>query len=117
MLQLKMAKPPDLIGAQLAKFTVPGMDRRCADLILSSGLVDGGPARFTQNFRYLAVRMRDEPRHIKERLLFPSDSIPSLTLGHRLRVWCTVSMTGIIESLANRGIRFTDRPRYGARAD
>jgi hypothetical protein len=40
MLQLKMAKSPNLFGAQLAEFTVPGMDRRHVDLILRRGFVD-----------------------------------------------------------------------------
>jgi hypothetical protein len=118
MLHLKMAKSPNLLSAQMAEFTVPGVDRCHADLILRRRFVDGGLARFTQNLRYLAVRMRSESGHIKQRLPLASGSIPSLTpkrarCGHRR----APSLTGIIEPLANRGFRFTDRPRYRARAD
>ena len=118
MLQLKMAKSPNLFSAQMAESTVPGVDRCHADFILRRGFVDGSLARFTQNLRYLAVRMPNEPRHIKQRLPLASGSIPSLTpkrarCGHR----CALSLTGIIGPLANRGFRFTDRPRYRARAD
>jgi hypothetical protein len=119
MLQLKVAKSPNLVSAQLAEFTVPGMDRCRVDLILRRGVVDGSPARFTQNLRYLAVRMRNEPPHMKQRLPFPSDSIPSLTL-RRIRCGvncCALSLAGMIEPFANRGIRSPDCPGYGARAD